>query len=380
MISLLLSAVIVVAAASTVGSGASAQTFPDGTWTGELTLPNGPRLAATYVVNTGGDSLSIKMQSLLCISASCGLTEVGVRDDTLSFFWSPGRTPMPCALLRRGDGSFRGACSGARDTIRMTMIPPGSMVPTGVARSALEHSGFDWLPDADDPLHIYVEPDSYAHQHLDTIRRSAEESRTQVLRMLGEEAYPPPIAVFYVDSREKMRELVGFPAGGWTDPYANTVILVTGPSGETADTHEIMHLLAMNLWGVPTAPHDWISEGLAVFATGGYCDYSIERLAAHMYQQNMLIPSDTLITHFRQHDDLIASLQAGSLVQFIRQAHGNDKLQAIWQRGIAHVAEVLGMTFDEVVSDWREHVQEGAARHEPVDWSLVENQCSAGSH
>ena len=31
----------------------------------------------------------------------------------------------------------------------MTMIPPGSMLPTGLARSSLENSGFDWLRDTD---------------------------------------------------------------------------------------------------------------------------------------------------------------------------------------------------------------------------------------
>jgi hypothetical protein len=132
--------------------------------------------------------------------------------------------------------------------------------------------------------------------------------------------------------------------------------------------HEIMHVLAMNLWGLPGLPYGWVSEGLAVLAQGECRGYDLHRLAGSMHERDLLVPIDTLINQFWEQDDVVAYVQAGSFIRYVYEAYGRDILRAVWQHGAAGLVEVIGQTVTELEAEWREHII-GALRSGPsVEW------------
>lgn len=77
--------------------------------------------------------------------------------------------------------------------------------------------------------------------------------------------------LFLVRDREDVRQLVGQPAGGWTEPDANAVLAAVSDAVSPPLRHELGHLYSHRLWGPPHAA--WLSEGVAAFAVGHCAGY-----------------------------------------------------------------------------------------------------------
>lgn len=99
-----------------------AQTLKAGTWTGQITPPDGQTLDITYEVSTANDSLKISM--IVPERGTFPFEDITLEDGVLSFFWEAGE-PLGCNLTLGEDGTFAGECSDIEGTSgQLTMVPP----------------------------------------------------------------------------------------------------------------------------------------------------------------------------------------------------------------------------------------------------------------
>jgi len=243
--------------------------------------------------------------------------------------------------------------------------------PVGLAKRVLEDSTFTWIAVKTPYFRFYYEADTYAARHFAELRQGAEEARLHALELLGEKSYAPTIDLFYLDAREKMIPLIGFRPKGWTEAESNTVLLACNDEVRAYHRHEIMHNLSLNLWGLPLEPEAWLLEGLAVFADTPCLGYGLHEIAAHLQHEQKLIPLDTLINKFREQNDMTAYMESGSLVQFIYENYGRDKLRNLWQQGVKHLSEALGNNLDAIDKAWQQFLQKFGRDKKKVDWQLL---------
>jgi hypothetical protein len=110
-----------------------------------------------------------------------------------------------------------------------------------------------------------------------------------------------------------------------------------------------------------------MSEALATYAGGPCSGHSIDEIVAYVDLQSELIPLDSLALKFRTYNDLIAYLQAGSLLGYIRETYGLAKVRALWNEGFEQFETILDKSPSAVDAEWRKHLK--ASYPEPkVDW------------
>ena len=101
---------------------ASAQKIEVGKWTGNVIAPDGDTVPTTYDVTLKGDTIGINVTA--GEHGSFSFNEVKLVDKTLTFWFQPGPR-VDCALTRRDDGAFAGACKDSEGgTAQMLMTPP----------------------------------------------------------------------------------------------------------------------------------------------------------------------------------------------------------------------------------------------------------------
>ncbi len=219
-------------------------------------------------------------------------------------------------------------------------IPPDH--PTGLAAQVLLDTTFTWQTRETDQLRVHYQLGSYAADHIDQFVEDAEQARGNALHVLGAKDFQPRIDVFHLKSREQMKHITDYPVRGWTDPEARTVLLVRSSAANQGERHEIAHVLSHNLWGHSRdwLTTGWMSEALATYAGGPCSGYNIDEIVAYVDQQGELIPLDSLATKFRSYDDLIAYLQAGSFIGYVRETYGLARVRALWEQGFEELATI----------------------------------------
>ena len=141
----------------------------------------------------------------------------------------------------------------------------GSLIVTQRSLAYLEgRTGFEWRSRAADGFVVHVEADSATEPDHERILAAAREARGSVLAYLGEPTYEPVVHVFAVDDRARMRALIGRETNAMAYYRSNSLCLVWPRSGRSGVHHELLHVVAMNRWGVPER---WVNEGAAVDAT-----------------------------------------------------------------------------------------------------------------
>ena len=253
--------------------------------------------------------------------------------------------------------------------------PPRDPPMGRLAATVLRDTAFSWLTRRTEHFRIHVQPGTYAAGHLDRYVADAEEARENALRLLGEREFRPRIDVFHLESRDQMRHITEFAVRGWTDPEARTVLLVRGTPSNQGERHEIAHVLSHNLWG---HSHDWlttgwVSEGLATWAGGRCSGYTLDEIVAYLDRRGELIPLDSLARRFRSFDDLVAYLQAGSFVGWVREMHGLPAVRRLWDQGFDSLPAILGKDARAVDAEWRARLRSRYPAPR-VDWAPMKAQ------
>lgn len=242
--------------------------------------------------------------------------------------------------------------------------------PMGLAVQALRDTAFTWQTRESEHFRIHFQPGSYAATHIDQFVKDAELARAIGLSVLGEKRFIPRIDVFHLKSREQVKRLTGYPVRGWADPDSRTVLLVRGSASSQGERHEIAHVISHSLWGHSRdwLTTGWMSESLATYAGGPCSGYSTDEISAYLDRRQELIPLDSLALHFRSYNDLVAYLQAGSFIGYVRATYGLPRIRELWNHGFEQFERILRKTPPAMDAEWRQHLR--AAYPVPkVDWA-----------
>lgn len=240
----------------------------------------------------------------------------------------------------------------------------GAQEPAGLGRAALDNPAFTWLDRTTPALRLHFLADSYPALHQDSLARLTTAGRAHGLALLGVEDFPAPIDVFFIESRDQMNALVGFPVTGFAHRDARAVFLVTNPDWRAFARHELMHVLVHQLWGPAARPDAWIVEGLAQFADGRCGPYTNDDVAHALGARSGYVPFDTLVARFRQLNDLTAYLQAASMIGHLYETRGREAVRRVWTRGVG----ALPAGFER---SWREWLAARARPVAPADLDVI---------
>ncbi len=212
-----------------------------------------------------------------------------------------------------------------------------------------DNQNFSWQTDTTSHFIIYYEELTAGEARLDAIREDAEQSFSHILTLLEESVYKAPLRIFIVDSRQKMKSLIGAETNGMALPESGVLCYLVSYDMMLSARHELLHIVAMNLWG---HPEHWINEGLAVYADDHWHNHDLQALTTHLANTEQLLPLKKLTGNFKKHNDLVTYPQAGSLVKYLYQTYGVASIKALWQRGIKNIEEITGDDLEVIEAAW----------------------------
>jgi len=214
------------------------------------------------------------------------------------------------------------------------------------------HTGFSWKIDRVSHFELNYEDGTEAALRLTQLREVAEHGRASILQMLGENHYQPTIHVFFVESIERMRELIGSEVIGRSRPTQHAVFCVVAPFSELSLKHELTHEIATNLWG--PAEH-WLEEGLANFAVDNKSSL-MKRQCLGMMQSNQWIPLKKLVSPGWESssyspDDYYPEL--GGFVEYLYDVYGVVRFERLWKSGSKSIKRVYGKKLSKLETEYR---------------------------
>lgn len=218
-------------------------------------------------------------------------------------------------------------------------------------KDLVNKKGFTWKSEETANFRFYFEPGTFGEKHLDELKKNAEQSRIKVLALLGEKTYRDRVTIFILDSRAKMKALIGKEINGVGLPKIHTVLYVFSETINASGAHELCHVLAKNLWG---KADDWINEGLAVYADGVWRQYHLDDLAKYLLLKSKLIPLEEILKHFDKYPDFITYPETGSFVGFLYEKYGMNAVREIWKKDASAIPQVTGRSLNDLEKDWFE--------------------------
>jgi hypothetical protein len=199
-----------------------------------------------------------------------------------------------------------------------------------------------------------------------------EQAWTTVLSRLGlENSATPALDVFYVQNRKDMHRFTGYGVTGFAWSGEDTVMLVYNGDWRAFERHEFTHVIATAAWGAPGRNDPALLEGLAVLVDGDCAGVPVGRVVRTMDARGLLLPLERLMSSFRAEDDLVAYLQAGSLLAFVEGLTGTAGLRRAWSEGMASLPRLTGMGPEALEHAWLSRLRQ---RWEPLPgnaWAAI---------
>lgn len=214
------------------------------------------------------------------------------------------------------------------------------------------HTGFSWKIDRVSNFELNYEAGTEAERRLTQLEEVAERGQASILQLLGETNYQPMVHVFFVESIERMKELIGSEVIGRSRPTQHAVFCVVAPFSELSLKHELTHEIATNLWG--PAEH-WLEEGLANFAVDNKSSL-MKRQCLGMMQSKQWIPLKKLVSPGWESssyspDDTYPEL--GGFVEYLYETYGVARLEQIWKNGSKSIRHVYGKSLTKLQSEYK---------------------------
>lgn len=198
----------------------------------------------------------------------------------------------------------------------------------GFAESLLHRNDFDWEVEPFAQGHLHFLPSSHASKTAGQLGAIVDSARRQVLRFIEMNDSVQPIELFFVDTREEMRQLVGRPIGGMVSSGERTAIFVYNAGYNPFLLHELTHLYTHHAWGQPR--HRWITEGLAMLASGSCQGHTVDEIAHGFEKQGKLVFWPEFPNEFDRMDEVRANVQAASMVNYLMSRWGMEIVREVW--------------------------------------------------
>lgn len=231
----------------------------------------------------------------------------------------------------------------------VSAAPQGKAGDHPAIQEYLTHPGFTWICQKNGHFEFCFDPNQKSDPNLKEARKSAEQARTHILRLAGATHYKPLIRVFFLESRARMKELIGYDGEGRARPTQHVVFFVLSPVRPDL-THELCHEIMSNLWG---AAETWIEEGLSTYAAeGGFHREIQEWLATEkLLPLADLVNPDWAPTPGSQQ---FTYSELAGFVEYLKNTYGLQSIRQIWRFGSQGIPGVFGKTLAELEVDWHE--------------------------
>jgi len=166
------------------------------------------------------------------------------------------------------------------------------------------------------------------------------------------------LSIFVVGNRDRMKDLVGRRTNG-TGYYASNAICLVGTDGiRGGATHELLHVMAMNLWGIPER---WVNEGTAVDARGPWPGHDVHAVCKHVQAAGELPSLHDVTERFGRLPSAASYPAAGSFVRYLRATGGLDVVRRVWDGGRGVLPDATGPDLDTLEAAWLDVVEQADA-------------------
>ncbi len=220
----------------------------------------------------------------------------------------------------------------------------------------VNHPDFRWdTLQLNKQLILYIEQKSYAAENKDLLKEKVMHHYQETLAFMGVSEASLPIHYFVVESRQRMKRLIGYETNGNAHYKGRWVTGIFSPSLQSVrSNHELFHLLAMNKWGVPER---WLNEGMAVYADGYWNGFPLHELAKYLLDRGKYVSPVMMTRGLRRQDPLFTYPLLGSLVKFMDETYGRQTTLVMWKTGTRNRKERMGKSLTEIEREWLEMLQ-----------------------
>lgn len=236
---------------------------------------------------------------------------------------------------------------------------------------ALNDSTFTWFVTASNGIKIYYQKDSFAERHRMMLLRSVATAVDEVLEFLEESEYDTLLNVFYVESRDEMKRIVGRPVTGFSNWTANAIFIVLNPEWRSFEKHEFTHVVTMGRWGSPHVTSRWMIEGISIYSDGWCREYTVDEVAFHLLTNNQIPPLQEFLNDYSSLGEIRAGFYAASLIGFIYNTYGVQTLRNLWLNGFEDFSELLDGDVNHIYNSWSNHLKRNVRSDTEVDLDTI---------
>ncbi len=218
----------------------------------------------------------------------------------------------------------------------------------------LSNSIYTWISDSTTHFNYYYELNSICTNYIDSTKIYMEKGYPELLEFLGVKNYRSKLNLFMVDSRERIKKIIGMETNGIAKVDDNTVYSVFNSTIKTYGKHEFCHVITCNEWGM--YKEIWLSEGLAVNSDNKWWGFEIHSLANYLKARGKLIPIEDVIESFHKYESFITYPECGSFVKYIKEKYGLDIIKELWKLGRIGFENKLGKNISEIEKEWIQEI------------------------
>jgi hypothetical protein len=208
----------------------------------------------------------------------------------------------------------------------------------------------------------------FAYDNRDSIINACFGVIKHDLTIINQNEYTDTLVVQFLNSRKEMLENAGNLASENAVPQMRKIWFVTDKEISPLITHEFMHMITISFWGQPPKQSYWLKEGVAVYAQNSCNGFTAEQIYAFFEKKNMLIPIDSLVTHFYEQPMMIAYHQSGYISQYLIETYGVQKFSLLWHSGFDSFEKIYGIPFKQILLDIKNKLDIKYAEAPNIDW------------
>ncbi len=231
--------------------------------------------------------------------------------------------------------------------------------------ASINKESFVWKSDTTDKVIFYYEQGSSAEKKIEGIKKTTLSDINKLLTIIHVDKYDNQLIYFLVESRKRMKELIGDEINAGAIPRQNAVYAVYGEVNATG-MHEFNHIIVHNLWGNPSSK--WMSEGFAVYSDDNWYSYNLHPLSKYLLEKNKIISLKLLSENFNSYDDRISYPLSGSFVKYIIEKYGYEKFRELWEEGDDAFAKIYERSLSELEKEWIEEIKK--SNSSDIDYKL----------
>lgn len=227
--------------------------------------------------------------------------------------------------------------------------------PSSFIHKILSQDTLPFISISHEQYRVFFSADSYAAQHLPTIKKQISEAFSTALRIIDTTAYNRGITLIFFNSVAEMKAVTGVRAmGGIAYAEFDAGLFPITATRRPQFKHEIFHIISLNTWGPSTSR--LLIEGSAVYADNEcHFENPILTVNAHYLQSNQLVPLNDLIHHFDEiafKNDVLAYLQSAGIFKYLYEQYGVEKIKKLWVNGFENFQTIYGFSVQQLETDW----------------------------